>query len=173
MLGFNAGTIGYLEDHGISTAMAFFRIPLSQFDTMIKNINQHAMFPPPGAAGGVVMFSYISVVGMKAFRAWLDYWNTRGQDLNPNEFGIGNLTRWTNRLDDLTRFVKNKDYKPVDSPGKLATFKDWKAWEELFLTYLRQFRGSVSGVPLSYLVRMHFMQPLKCCFTFIIQLMRI
>jgi hypothetical protein len=59
---------------------------------MIKKINQHAMFPPPGAACGVVMFSYISVIGMKVFRAWLDYRDTHGQDLNPNEFGIGNLT---------------------------------------------------------------------------------
>jgi hypothetical protein len=33
---------------------------------------------------------------------------------------------------------------------------DQKAWEELFLTYLCQFGGSVSGVPLSYFVHVHF-----------------
>jgi hypothetical protein len=103
-IGFNAATIQFLGIHGMDTATSFYFMPLSQFDTMMKNINQLATFPPvvPGLPG--VKFPYVDVMGLKGFHAWFDYLAHRGQALDPSANPNLVLRIWIEHLDDLARF---------------------------------------------------------------------
>jgi hypothetical protein len=64
------------------------------------------------------------------------------------------ITKWIDRTDDLTRFTKIRE-KPTSVPEKLTSLKNYKAFKELFVMYLRQFRSVAAGTPLSYVIRKH------------------
>jgi hypothetical protein len=40
------------------------------------------------------------------------------------------------RLDDVICWLKSKEGKPFDGVPKFLSFKEWKAWDELFRTAL-------------------------------------
>jgi hypothetical protein len=75
--------------------------------------------------------------------------------LNPDLFSVaGVITKWIGRFNDLTHFSKNCDVKPMNIPKKLANFKQFRMWNELFLTFVHLFCSVVAGMPLSYLIRL-------------------
>jgi hypothetical protein len=150
-IGFNVDTIMFLGTHGMNTAKNFYFLPLLQFNTMIKNINQLATFPPAQQ----VRFPYAAVMGLKGFRAWFDYLASRGQTLDPSADPNLDLRIWIERLDGLARFAKSKDNKTLVGVPKFTSFKGWKAWDELMCTALRGVRCSITGVPYSFLDRLH------------------
>jgi hypothetical protein len=94
--GFNNITQTYIGSHGVLTTTDFAGIPYSQMDLFIDSINKPSLFPLPAhELTTTVMLSYSSIVKMKALRAYLDYKKSRGQSLNPDQFGVGNnITKW-------------------------------------------------------------------------------
>jgi predicted ATP-binding protein involved in virulence len=74
--------------------------------------------------------------------------------LNPDTFAVANnITKCVGRMDDLSRFSKLGDSKPSNIPDKLTSLKNYKTFNEFFVTYLRQFRSVAARTPLSYIVR--------------------
>jgi hypothetical protein len=128
VIGFNVDTIMFLGTHGMNTAKNFNFILLSQFDTMIKNINQ-----PPAQQ---VRCPYAAVIGLKGFHAWFDYRAACCQTLDPFADPNLDLRIWMKRLDDLARFAKSKDNKTLGDVPKYNSFKEWKTWDKLVCTAL-------------------------------------
>jgi hypothetical protein len=129
-IGVNVNTIMFLGTDGMDTAKNFYFIPLLQFDTMIKNINQPATFPPAQQ----VRFPYAAAMCLKVFRAWFNYRASRGQTLDPSADLNLDLRIWIQRLDDLARFAKSKDNKTLVGVPKFTTFTEWKGCNELMRT---------------------------------------
>jgi hypothetical protein len=136
IIGFNAATIQLLGTHGMDIATRFHSIPLSQFDTMMKNINQPVTFPPVDQGLPGVKFPYVAVMGLKGFRAWFDYLAAGGQALDPSADPNLVFQVWIKRLDDLARFDKSKDSKTLIDVPKFASLKEWKDWDDLMRTAL-------------------------------------
>jgi hypothetical protein len=99
-IGFNVATIQLLATHVLDTLTHLYIILLSQFDTMIKNINQPATFPAPVPGIPRVKFPYVAVMTLKSLCAWCDYHHSRDQTLDPTDDPNLDLTVWIVRLDD-------------------------------------------------------------------------
>jgi hypothetical protein len=82
---FNVAMIQFLATHGLDTLTHLYFIPLSQFDMMIKNINQPATFPLPAPRIPGVKFPYVAVMALKSLHAWCDYRQSRDQTLDPTD----------------------------------------------------------------------------------------
>jgi hypothetical protein len=146
-IGFNVAMIQFLATHGLDGMTH-----LSQFDMMLKNINQPATFPTPVPGIPGVKFPYVAVMALKSLHACCDYYQSYDQTLDPTDDPNLDSTVWAVRLDDLARWLKLKDGKPFYGFPKFLSFKEWKTWDELFCTALRHVRSSITGVPYSYLV---------------------
>jgi hypothetical protein len=154
-IGFNVATIQFLAMHGLDMMTSLFLIPLSQFDMMIKNINQPATFPAPVPGIPGVKFPYAVVMALKSLCAWCDYCHSPKQTLNPTVEPNLDLTVWTVHLDALICWVKLKDGKPFDGVPKSLSFKELKTWDELFHTALCHVQSVITSVPYLYLVWLH------------------
>jgi hypothetical protein len=84
-IGFNVASIPFLATHGLDTMTQLYFIPLSQLDTMIKNINHPATFPAPVPGIPGVKFPYVAVIALKFFRAWCAYRHSFDQTLDPTD----------------------------------------------------------------------------------------
>jgi hypothetical protein len=74
--------------------------------------------------------------------------------LNPDSFAVSNnITKWIERMDDISCFSKLRDSQPSNVLGKLTSLKNYKTFKELFVTYLHQFRSVADRTPLSYIIR--------------------
>jgi hypothetical protein len=49
--------------------------------------------------------------------------------------------------------IRNPPGRNVTPPPLLSNFNNWAVWEQQFLTYISNFRGSMCAVPLTYLLR--------------------
>jgi hypothetical protein len=56
---------------------------------------------------------------------------------------------WKLRCQELDAYFKEKATPTAPPPLK----NDWRTFEELFVTYLGQFRSSLCGIPLTYVIR--------------------
>jgi hypothetical protein len=78
----NAAMIQFLATHGLDMMTHLYFIPLSQLDTMIKNLKQPATFPAPVPGIPGVKLPYVSVMALKSLCAWFDYCHSHDQTLD-------------------------------------------------------------------------------------------
>ena len=169
-LGFSDPAVRYLTIQGVTDAMAFGQFPTSRMDDFISSINRvgtinNYMPQPPAQAAGrgrpaaaaaavipdPVVLSYASLRGLKALRAWMDFKNGRLELIDLDEFTNEVKTQWLHRIDTVGE--GKTDIPSVITVPKLTNLTNWTVWEQQFLTYLAQFRSSMCGTPLTYVVR--------------------
>jgi hypothetical protein len=175
-LGFNEPAIAIIRSHGVTDAEAFRVISypaMSQFtDSIVKagSYRPHVpQIPVAGRGAGAaaaaaahalalaaaqpVVLPYTALRGMKALRAWLDFRSVRGEPLDVDLFTDDVKDKWLMRIDVLDDVIKNPPGKDATPPPKLTGWTNWTIWEQQFLTYVSQFRSSMCGAPLTYLLR--------------------
>ena len=150
-IGYSPQTVAYLATHNIDTVDNFNSFAYADFDNVLKEINKPSIFAALGRNHGI-MFGLLANRKLKAFRAWLDYRTARGEPLIAAAFGEPEITKFMFRATELQQ-QSDSGSSTATAPDVLAKFKDFAAWEELFLTYLRQFRSVSCGTPLTYVVR--------------------
>jgi hypothetical protein len=176
-IGFNQPAVLVIRSHGVTNAEAFRTISYQAMGQFVETIvatrvpQQVPAVPPvrgnqaaqaqaavaAAAAAAVppqpVTMPYTALRGIKALRAWLDYRYVRGEDLDVDLFDNAVRERWTLRVDVLDDNIRNPPGKNVTSPPPLLNFNNWAVWEQQFITYISNFRGSMCAVPLTYLLR--------------------
>jgi hypothetical protein len=146
-IGFKDATIDHLGMNGVVSLAELRGISHDQFDSFIKAINRPATFdvvPPPR---GPINYPYIATQKLKALRLWGDFCYARGRELQPMYFH--NYEPWKLRCQELDAYYKEKATPTAPPPLK----NDWRTFEELFVTYLGQFRSTLCGIPLTYVIR--------------------
>jgi hypothetical protein len=147
-LGLMPGAIAYFHAQGLNTKEDFISVPFSSFGDMLSQItNRH--ITPPG-----VFIPYTTHHSLKAFRAWLMYRQTRGQDTRTARFQGDDIDDWKGEVSKLTTYILELPASTAAVPF-LVNINNFQAWEGLLLTYLRQCRSTRCGVPLVYVIRPH------------------
>jgi hypothetical protein len=144
---FKDATIDHLGMNGVVSLAELQGISHDQFDSFIKTINRPATFevvPPPR---GQINYPYIATQTLKALRLWGDFCYDRGRELQLMYFH--NYEPWKLRCQELDSYYKDKAGPTPPPPLK----NDWRTFEELFVTYLGQFRSNLCGIPLTYVIR--------------------
>jgi hypothetical protein len=173
-IGFNHSAVLIIRSHGVTNAEAFRTISYQAMAQFIETIvatrtapaappapvvrdNQAAQAAAALAAAAVaaqpIVMPYTALRGIKALRAWLDYRYVRGEPLNFDLFNNAARDCWILCIDILDDNIRNPPGRNVTPPPLLSNFNNWAVWEQQFLTYISNFRGSMCAVPLTYLLR--------------------
>jgi hypothetical protein len=170
-IGFNPPAVLIIRSHGVTSAEAFRTISyqsMAQFIETIVATRTAPVAPPAAVARGAqaaavqvaaalaaqpIIMPYTALRGLKALRAWLDYRFVRGEPLDVDEFDDAARDCWILRIDVLDDNIRNPPGKHVTAPPSLSNFNNWAVWEQQFITYVSNFRGSMCAVPLTYLLR--------------------
>ena len=89
---------------------------------------------------------------LRELRAWIDYRQARGEDLDVAAYTVAVEEKWERRLTELEVREKAK-LPPPKIPTDFLVLTDWIVWAGNSLGYLGLFRNAVTGVKLTYLVR--------------------
>jgi hypothetical protein len=155
-LGFTAAAAEVVQQQGVTDAVQFKSISYQAMGQLTDSIiRAAAQTPQAGNAqarrqGTIV--PYTALRNLKALRAWLDFRIVREEDLNVDLFIDAVKDRWLLRIDVLDDLQRHPPV-PTFVPPKLENFSNWVVWEQQFLSYIRTFRSSSCGAPLTYLLR--------------------
>ena len=156
-IGFNVPTRQFLVSQGMTTIEDLRALPEDEVSKLIKHASAWrpptAPAPQGGAIPAQVIFPYLSVVKLKALRAWADYREARGQTTSPAPFSGETISVWLGRLQEISKVLKDKDADEAVKPAPLASFSGWEAFEEAFITYLSCFRSAGTQAPINYCIR--------------------
>jgi hypothetical protein len=146
-LSLSPGAIQHMHDQGFEHEEDLMNMTSFEgMSNMLDQITKRGVIPPN------VRFPYVAMTGLKAFRAWLLYRETRGESTDPTYFDQAQITIWRTRISRLENIVLEAPAS-VTKPPFLANTNDWLVWEQLFNTYLFQCRSHRCGVPLAYVIR--------------------
>jgi hypothetical protein len=146
-LSLSAGAIQHMHDQGFEHEDDLMNMTSFEgMSNMLDQITKRGVLPQN------VSFPYVAMTGLKAFRAWLLYRETRGESTDPSDFDVGLINIWRTRISRLENIVLEAPAS-VTKPPFLANTNDWHVWEQLFNTYLMQCRSHRCGVPLAYITR--------------------
>jgi hypothetical protein len=80
-------------DQGFRSVYAFaMNAPFESMDSILQVVTKRGTIPDG------VTISVVAMFGLKAFRAWILYRQTRGQDVNPTDFDQEAIQLWRGRL---------------------------------------------------------------------------
>lgn len=148
--GFNNATCVFLVEQGCDTARNFVTsIPLDTMDTFAT----HCARARPTQAAANVRLPFTALRNLKAYRMWVDYRRLRGQTYDPQAYTEDITPTWINHIMVIDQAMASSKTSPPKAPPEFASFSSWPQWEELFITYVSQKRGTALMTPISYVVR--------------------
>jgi hypothetical protein len=166
-LGFEPPAVALLQQHGLRTAATFKDISYPTMKAFTETMTKGNTYRPPvnpvgrpnaAAAAAAAVYQppvmpFHAVNALKAFRAWIDFREVRGEPLDPNMFTDYVRPQWLMRIDILDSAIRHPPgNKP---PPELKDFSGWLVWDRDFRTYIESFRSPMCGAPLSYVLRDH------------------
>jgi hypothetical protein len=148
-IGLTVATRGAIQDQGVTTLTELSELDYDDIKNMVLNIMKYIA---PGTPD--VRVPYTSLKRLYAAKYWFALRTRCG--LPTLAAGLTNAslaTAQARRKEVDERKAATKDQE-LTKPPKLANFKDWVNWWELWDTYMQQLYGS-ADVPLSYIYREH------------------
>ena len=141
-----------IEEQGITTLEELSELDLEDIKNLIQNILKYVA--PHAPAGQIIAIPYATQKKLYAAQYWVHLQKRCGLPHGVALLTDAALAAAIARKKEVDeRKAATKDQEPT-KPPKLANFKDWMSWWELWDTYMQQSYGT-ADIPLSYIYREH------------------
>jgi hypothetical protein len=151
-IGLTDATRTAIENQGITNLAELAELDLDDIKNVIQNILKYVA--PHAPAGDVITIPYATQKKLYAAQYWVQIQKRCGLPQGVALLTDAALAISLARKKEVDeRKEATKDQK-LTKPPKLAHFKDWMSWWELWDTYMQQSYGT-ADIPLSYIYREH------------------
>jgi hypothetical protein len=141
-----------IQDQGVTTLEELSDLDYDDIKNMTLNILKY--IAPGAPVGDVIAIPYAALKKLYAAKYWFATRNYIGLPTTAASLTNVEMATALNRRKEVgERKAATKDQE-LTKPPKLANFKDWVNWWELWDTYMQQMYGS-ADIPLSYIYRDH------------------
>lgn len=152
-IGFSIPTSQKFVDEGFTSIASLAEMSDGEIEELCKHISRWRT-APDGAQVDDITLPFLSVKRLRGMRLWVIIQQRMGLPVQAGSFTNGVATSMLERIRFVDSIEKaNKEASPT-KPKVLASFTEWRAWWESWVTYTSQLRGA-NSIPLPYVYRSH------------------